>query len=418
MQAVPPGSHLISQARRSLGEIPCRSAHDHISTFCRNCQGFINHSEREREKDGAHLTCHASSSARSVTAAGASWPRVVSACLDQLEPLPLGATLGVAYFGEQLAPMADAILGALRARTGVPRWLGAGGSAVLTGHQGEREDGLGVLVAALPADGFRVALSLRASLARPGLVLAHAALDEADPAGLLGELARNAPAAVVGGLAAAARAPVHLAGELAAGSAVSLALREDVPAVAGLARACAPLGPTHRITSASGSLILALDGQPALEVMAGEMGDLFRFAGARATRQLWVADAVAAEEAGLRVRRVTAVDPERGALRVGGGRLDSHVRLMRPDPAGSLARLGELARDLRARLGGKEPSCGLYLSSRFRGRELFGPGVSELAVLREELGAIPLIGLVTDAEIFAGALHECAGILVLMGEGT
>jgi hypothetical protein len=46
---------------------------------------------------------------------------------------------------------------------------------------------------------------------------------------------------------------------------------------------------------------------------------------------------------------------------------------------------------------------------------MFGPGVDELAVLRRELGALPLIGLVTDAEIFAGVIHEAAGILVLLG---
>jgi hypothetical protein len=61
-------------------------------------------------------------------------------------------------------------------------------------------------------------------------------------------------------------------------------------------------------------------------------------------------------------------------------------------------------------------AAGLYLASRFRGRELFGPGVDELAVLRAELGGLPLIGLVTDAEIFDGALHQGAGLLVLLGD--
>lgn len=373
------------------------------------------------------MTCHASAVARSVTAAGASWSRAVAACLGQLEPLPGGANLGVAYVGDQLAPMADAIVGALRAGTGIARWLGVGGAAVLDGRQGPREDGLSVLVLALPEDGFEVAASLRPALAGRGLVLAHAALDEADTAaGLLAELALSAPATVVGGLAAASRAPVHLAGGAGtAGSAATLALRGDLPAAAGLARACSPLGPAHRVTSALGPLILGLDGRPALEVMTEELGDLFRHAGRRAARQLWLADAgapatgaaSAAGDAPLRVRRVVAADAARGALRVEGRRVGAQVRLMRPDPAASLARLAGTARGLRAALNGRGVAAGLYLASRHRGPQLFGPRVDELGVVRAELGGgVPLVGLVTDAELFGGAVHEGAGVLVLLGE--
>jgi hypothetical protein len=88
---------------------------------------------------------------------------------------------------------------------------------------------------------------------------------------------------------------------------------------------------------------------------------------------------------------------------------------MRPDPTASLARLGDLARAMRDRLRDRPATAGVYLASRHRGAGLFGPGVDEIAVLRQELGQIPLIGLVTDAEIFEGAVHEGAGVLVLIG---
>jgi hypothetical protein len=41
--------------------------------------------------------------------------------------------------------------------------------------------------------------------------------------------------------------------------------------------------------------------------------------------------------------------------------------------------------------------------------------VDEVAILRGELGPVPLVGLVTDAEIFDGAVHEASGVLVLIG---
>ena len=87
---------------------------------------------------------------------------------------------------------------------------------------------------------------------------------------------------------------------------------------------------------------------------------------------------------------------------------------MRPDPAGSLARVRELA---RAQLG--------VVAERRPGRRHLSrlapswawpvrAAVDEIAILREELGPMPLIGLVTDAEIFDGMMHEAAGVLVLI----
>ena len=43
------------------------------------------------------MTCHATLGARAVTAAGNAPQTVLGACLDQLEPLPPGANLGIVY---------------------------------------------------------------------------------------------------------------------------------------------------------------------------------------------------------------------------------------------------------------------------------------------------------------------------------
>ena len=116
------------------------------------------------------------------------------------------------------------------------------------------------------------------------------------------------------------------------------------------------------------------------------------------------------------MRRVAAVDRASGALRVEGGRPGAEVRLMRPDPAGSLARR---ARSRPRCCGPSWPAGRRRPGSTWRrataATSLFGPAVDEIAVLREELGQLPLIGLVTDAEIFDGVIHEASGILVLIG---
>lgn len=363
------------------------------------------------------MTCQASGRSRAVTAGGRPWHGVLGACLDQLEPMPPGANLGIVYLSEALAPVADEVVRALRERSGVTTWLGACGAAVLGGPAGASSDGLAVLVMALPESGFRVLTAPGAIAGGCGLLLAHAELGEAGPAALLGELSAVGADTLIGGLTAASSSPVQVAGDAIGVGAACLAFAPGQPVFGGLATAGSPLGPSHRVTNSLGGEILTLDGRPALEVLTAELGDLFRHSGRRFAPNLWVADRSAPAEGIelLRMRRIVEVDEERRSLRLDGGRPGAVVRLMRPDPAGSLARVRELARSLLGRLAGRRPIAAIYLASRHRGQGLFGPRMDEVAILREELGRLPLIGLVTDAEIFDGMVHEAAGMLVLIG---
>jgi small ligand-binding sensory domain FIST len=331
--------------------------------------------------------------------------------------MPPGANLGVVYLSEALAPVADEVVRALRARTGVARWLGACGAGVLGGPPGSGGDGLAVLVAALPAGAFEVLAAPSAARGPFQLLLAHAELDPAGPASLLSELQAPDCRSVVGGLVARGASPIQIAGDVMGGGAACLGFALGHPVAAGLATAGSPLGPSHRVTSAVGGEILALDGRAALDVLTEELGDLFRHSGRRFAPQLWAAERVLDGGGGeaMRMRRIVRLDEARGALRLDGGRPGTELRLMRPDPAGSLARVRDLARAQRGRLRGTAPVAAIYLASRHRGRELFGPRVDEVAVLREELGPLPLVGLATDAEIFDGTVHEAAGVLVLIG---
>ncbi len=363
------------------------------------------------------MTLNFSARSRAVTAAGQCWHGVLGACLDQLEPMPEAANLGVVYISEALAPVADAVVRALRERTGVTRWIGACGAGVLGGPARGGAEGIAVLVAALPADAFKISAATALRGGRFGVALAHAEIGPEGPLPIMADLAALGAGTVTGGLSAAGRSPLQIADDVMAGGTACLAFAADQPVFAGLATAGSPLGPSHRVTSALDGEILALDGRPALAVLTEELGDLYRHSARRFAPGLWAAERAigGAGPETLRMRQIVAVDRQRGSLRIDGGRPDTEVRLMRPDPAGSLARVRDLGRDQRARLGGRAPVAGIYLASRHRGHGLFGPQVDEIAILREELGAVPLIGLVTDAEIFDGIVHELAGVLVLLG---
>lgn len=363
------------------------------------------------------MTCNASARSRAVTAGGRSWHRVLNACLGQLEPMPADANLGLVYLSESLAPVADEVIRALRERTGVTNWLGACGAGVLGGPERSGADGLAVLVTAQPDGAFQIMSAPAADRGQFGLLLAHAEIGPDGPGQLLGELAVIGADNVVGGLIAASSSPIQIAREVMGGGAACLGFTKGQPVSAGLATAGSPLGPSHRVTSSLGGEILALDGRTALAVLTDELGDLFRHSGRRFAPNLWVAERSSCRNSGetMRMRRIVAVDEARGSLLLDGGRPEAEVRLMRPDPEGSLGRVRELARAQLTGLRGAAPVAGIYLASRHRRVGLFGPRVDEIALLREELGPLPLIGLVTDAEIFDGVVHEASGMLVLIG---
>ena len=59
------------------------------------------------------------------------------------------------------------------------------------------------------------------------------------------------------------------------------------------------------------------------------------------------------------------------------------------------------------------PKGGLYFSCVARGPNLFGPGSAELAILRRELGAFPLVGMFCNGEISNNRLYGYTGVLAL-----
>src|SRR5690606_25721665 len=113
--------------------------------------------------------------------------------------------------------------------------------------------------------------------AHPALV--HADVGTSEVAKLVAELAgRTASGYLFGGLAASRGASVqfavggngNLAGQGAAGGVFSgglsgVAFGAGVSLVSRVTQGCQPVGPVQRITEATGNVVLALDGEPALE---------------------------------------------------------------------------------------------------------------------------------------------------------
>jgi small ligand-binding sensory domain FIST len=71
-----------------------------------------------------------------------------------------------------------------------------------------------------------------------------------------------------------------------------------------------------------------------------------------------------------------------------------------------------MANQLRRRAGAA-PRAGLYFSCLARGPNLFGPDSAELAILRRELGAFPMVGMFCNGEISNDRLYGYTGVLLL-----
>jgi len=99
---------------------------------------------------------------RSAHASHENWRQAADACLDRLGTIPPAANLGFLYVTDKLVDHLEGILDRLRGHTGIADWVGTAAIGVAgtdrTGTCAEYFDrpAMAVMVAALPADSFRV----------------------------------------------------------------------------------------------------------------------------------------------------------------------------------------------------------------------------------------------------------------------
>ena len=360
-------------------------------------------------------------------AQGEGWAAVAKACADGLEPLPQGANLGFLYVTDALAGDLGSILTFLRERTRIADWVGSVGLGVsATGRDYFDVPALTVLVAALPPDGFRLFTPSGASAAalaaadpwfariRPMFGIVHGDPRDAEIAGRIGTLARDASLFLVGGLAASSSAPVQVAGRIVEGGLSGVLLAPDIRVVTGLTQGCSPIGPVRRITEARDNILMAIDGKPALEIFKQDIGELLSRDLRRVAGLIFAAFPVAGSDTGdYLVRNLVAIDVPRQWLAVahtvapGDG-----VLFCRRDPASAAADLARMLDSLKRRTD-TPPRAGLYFSCVARGPNLFGEPSQELAMIRDALGDFPLAGFFGNGEIANDRLYGYTGVLAL-----
>ena len=243
-----------------------------------------------------------------------------------------------------------------------------------------------------------------------------------DPEPLIATLARELPGVTVVGGGATEDGSIgetfQFCGDVVSTNAVSgMLLAGEFAINLGAANACAPLGPTHRVTAVRDNIILELDGRRAWDVFAEAAGQL---AGdlARALAFVFIGipltpGAERIDRGNFYVRNITGASPEHGAIAV------AH-RPKLGDKIGFVLRDGERSRiELKATLAAmanrnaRPPAFGLYFDCVSRGNGLYGMPDHDSAYIGQYFGQLPLAGFFTGFEI--GPMGDRTGLLQYCG---
>jgi len=341
-------------------------------------------------------------------------------------------TLGFVYATDHLASSLPVIVAALRERTGVADWTGTAGLGVMAnvgdaGIEYFDRPGLAVMTAALPAEKHLVFEPVHGGMPpferthgnwlsgnQPLFGVVHADPRNPHVAEIVATLSETTGAYLVGGLTASRDGYPQISRGVVEGGVSGVLFAAGTDVATGLTQGCSPLGVMHRITDGEDNVVKTLDDRPALEVYEEAIGQLLARDLRRAVSLVHAALPVTGSDTGdYLVRNIVGIDPERGWIAIGdavekGGRLV----FVRRDPDAAREDMARMLERLTARM--KQPPRGaLYHACVARGRHMFGEDGAEIAILREALGEIPLVGFFANGEICHNRLYGYTGVLSL-----
>ena len=362
-------------------------------------------------------------------AAAEDWRAAVEGCLEALGRVPEAGNLGFLYVTDRLAEHMEEVLARFRAATGVGHWVGAVGMGICaTGVEYYDKPALAAMVGELPAGSFRVFPAVIEDLDgfeashgdwiathRPYLGLVHGDPNNPGTESLIARLAAQTSAGfLVGGLASSRDKVSLLADGITGGGVAGVLFSEQVPILTRLSQGCSPIGPQRTVTEAQRNILIQIDGEPALDVLKRDIGDILARDLTRIGGYIFAGLPIAGSDTGdYLVRNLVGIDPQQGLVAIG-DLVEPGARVMfcRRDASTAKEDLLRMLGGIKRRLGGP-PRGGIYVSCLGRGINLFGPNSEELGLIRDELGDFPLVGFYANGEISRDRLYGYTGVLTL-----
>lgn len=339
-----------------------------------------------------------------------------------------GSMIGLLYLSDSMARHGAELLDALRVATGVGQWTGCAGMALIGGREEFYETPAAVaMVGELDPEDFRLIRdpvdsfeSLREQLAgflepgQAGRLLLHADPGFAGLEDLLTRIDQETAWFTTGGVSSGQGEVVQFAGAVLSGGVSGLALRDSVPLAARHTQGCSPLPGQHRLTETWRNIIVKLDERPALAVFREVIGDVLARDLRRALGYIHIGLPIPGSDTGdYRVRNIIGIDLDRDLLAVGEMlEQGQHVLFVRRDGQAAREDLERMVDEIRSRNTDGIRGA-VYVSCVGRGRHQFGDEGTEVGIVQDALGDIPLVGFFANGEIFANRLYGYTGVLTL-----
>jgi small ligand-binding sensory domain FIST len=369
-------------------------------------------------------------------------------------------TLALLYITDHYASEAQDILDHLSAELpGVTDWSGTVGVGVCANNvEYFDEPAMAVMLCELPSDQYRVF----SGVAPLNLGFeAHTALVHVDPSTSdLSELvqemaARTDSGYLFGGLSASRGRTVQfavggdgnirgqgLARGVFSGGLSGVAFGPDIELVSRVTQGCQPVSGFRTVTEAEQNLVLAIDGEPALDVLLRELDvSLDRpqeaLTAIRATLVGLVrgSDGDGAQALGrggnfgsdVIVRHIVGLDPSRRGIAISdqvssGMQLAFCQRNMQAARSDLIRICAEIREELEPLEVTMETATAMaasgadYVSCSGRGGPHFGAPSAELQIVRRALGDVPLVGFFAGGEIARHHLYGYTGILTVFAQ--
>jgi small ligand-binding sensory domain FIST len=389
--------------------------------------------------------------------------------LEDAEGVAPGYLLGIAYVTPAMESRWAHILVELRRCLPQVQWVGSVGHSICAGAtEYIDEPALAVMLTSLASSNWAMFSGLKGAAQRRGIAMSEASaiLLHADPSSAnlvesLEVLASKASEALVfGGVSSSSGNTIgsqtHVASQTVQGGLSGVMFGPQVRVLSRVTQGCRPFAPAHTVSASSAHYLQALDGVPALDVMLADLGvdESLRYSrdgqtlmralpaarlrsglligispASESKKSLRTSEAVPDEDgenrrptprrfgmADYQVRNVVGIDPEQRILALGAqvNRGDQIVFCTRDFDAAH-ADLVRICAELRDEV--EEQSLTMlgahYVSCVGRGAHLFGSPGAELAVIRHNLGNVPLVGFYANGEIAGDKLYGYTGVLTL-----
>jgi small ligand-binding sensory domain FIST len=222
---------------------------------------------------------------------------------------------------------------------------------------------------------------------------------------------------LVGGITSSRGPTYQIAGGVTEGGLSGVLFAPEVAVATSLTQGCTPFGSEHEVTECRRNVVGEIDGRPALDVFNEEVGETIARDPDRAAGYIFVALPVRGSDTGdYLVRNLMGIDPNKGWIAIG-DQIESGDGIMftKRDRSTANADLVKMLERLKKRIT-RPIQGGLYFSCLSRGHNLFGDAGTEMAILRDHLGDIPLAGFFANGEISHRRLYGHTGVLALFVE--